>query len=197
MEHNSTLTEGPPTNRMSLEHKQKGGVMDAILERIAELENRKKQLEEKLSKKWDEVSGGESFNCGNVEISNFNIEIDRLNRSLETLYALRDGELVISESQKNAIENVIEQSEKKLSEILIHLSDAKVARNNFLFATALVRFGFNSHCNYDLTVCDCECHKNPDLKIQHFVPCCTDVCPKCGKHILFGLLEAHQKCCCK
>ena len=181
---------------MSLEHKQRGGVMDAILERITELENRKKRLDAKLSKKWEDVSGGESFNCGNAEIDSLNTEIRRLNQSLEILYALRDGELVISEEQKKAIESTIGQFEEKFAEILTHLSDATVAKNNLLFATALVRFGFNSHCDYDSTVCNCDCHKNPDLKIKHFVPCCTDVCPKCKKYILFGLLEAHQKKCC-
>lgn len=168
-----------------------------VEQRIKELVELKQTVQKEID--WHNKvlsSATESFNCGYPEIDALERQIQSINRAIKILEEVQSGNLVISEEQKMATLETIGKLEKQLTEVGIHLSDAKMAKKSLLFATELIDHGLHSDCTYDLTVCNCDCHKNPGLEIKHFIPCCTDVCPKCKRNILFGLLEAHRKCCC-
>jgi len=45
----------------------------------------------------------------------------------------------------------------------------------------------------DWEICDCDCHKWPDL-VSHIAPCCH-TCRICGAHVNFGFEESHREKC--
>ncbi len=47
-------------------------------------------------------------------------------------------------------------------------------------------------CIHNFEVCDCECHRSPNVK--HCMPCCG-VCPHCHEHIRFLYLDGHIRAC--
>jgi len=154
------------------------------------------ELKEKIQKEVDDAidtlaSASESFNCGYPEIDAKKEKIQNIDRAINILKEVETGTLIISETHKKEVDKTIKKLKEDLKKIEADLSDALAMENTIHFGKELITKGFIHDCTYDLTICRCECHRNKD--VNHFVACCNDVCSKCNKHILPGMLKAHMK----